>query len=74
MERKAEHNIVRDVIRAYWNTLSADKLIKKYDEMTDDEKMYWEWKRTHNMCAYFKVISPYEGVRKRGLRNKIHCF
>ena len=33
MERKAEHNIVRDVIRAYWNTISADKLIKKYDPL-----------------------------------------
>ncbi len=33
MERKAEHIIVRDVIRAYWNTLSADKLIKKYDPL-----------------------------------------
>ncbi len=33
MERKAEHTIVRDVIRAYWNTISADKLIKKYDPL-----------------------------------------
>ena len=33
MERKAEHNIVRDVIKAYWNTISADKLIKKYDPL-----------------------------------------
>ncbi len=33
MERKAEHNIVRDVIRSYWNTLSADKLIRKYDPL-----------------------------------------
>jgi len=33
MERKAEHNIVRDVIRAYWNTISADKLVKKYDPL-----------------------------------------
>ena len=33
MERKAEHNIISDVIRAYWNTLSADKLIKKYDPL-----------------------------------------
>jgi len=33
MERKAEHNITSDVIRAYWNTLSADKLIKKYDPL-----------------------------------------
>ena len=33
MERKAEHNIVRDVIRAYWNTISADKLIKKYNPL-----------------------------------------
>ena len=33
MERKAEHIIVRDVIREYWNTLSADKLIKKYDPL-----------------------------------------
>ena len=36
MERKAEHNIVRDVIRAYWNTISADKLIKKYDPLLVD--------------------------------------
>ena len=33
MERKAEHNIIRDVIRSYWNTISADKLIKKYDPL-----------------------------------------
>ena len=33
MERKAEHTIVRDVIKAYWNTISADKLIKKYDPL-----------------------------------------
>ncbi len=33
MERKAEHNIVREVIKSYWNTLSADKLIRKYDPL-----------------------------------------
>ena len=33
MERKAEHNITREVIKFYWNTLSADKLIKKYDPL-----------------------------------------
>ena len=33
MERKAEHNITREVIKFYWNTLSADKLIRKYDPL-----------------------------------------
>ena len=33
MERKAEHNIVREVVKSYWNTLSADKLIRKYDPL-----------------------------------------
>ena len=33
MERKAEHNITREAIKFYWNTLSADKLIKKYDPL-----------------------------------------
>ena len=29
-EKKASHNIVREVIRTYWNSLSAEKLIKQY--------------------------------------------
>ena len=29
LERKATSNIKRDVVRAYWNALSADKLIKR---------------------------------------------
>ena len=32
-EKKATHNIVREVIRTYWNSLSAEKLIKKYDPL-----------------------------------------
>ena len=32
-EKKASHNIVREVIRTYWNSLSAEKLIKKYDPL-----------------------------------------
>ena len=30
---KAANNIAKDVIRAYWNALSAEKLIKKYDPL-----------------------------------------
>ena len=33
LEKKASNNISRDVIRAYWNALSAQKLIKKYDPL-----------------------------------------
>ena len=33
LERKAASNIKRDVVRAYWNALSADKLIKRYDPL-----------------------------------------
>ena len=33
LEKKASSNISRDVIRAYWNALSAQKLIKKYDPL-----------------------------------------
>ena len=33
LERKATSNIKRDVVRAYWNALSADKLIKRYDPL-----------------------------------------
>ena len=33
LEEKVASNIKRDVIRAYWNALSADKLIRKYDPL-----------------------------------------
>ena len=33
LERKTASNIKRDVVRAYWNALSADKLIKRYDPL-----------------------------------------
>ena len=33
LERKAASNIKRDVVRAYWNALSANKLIKRYDPL-----------------------------------------
>ena len=33
LEKKVASNIKRDVIRAYWNALSADKLIRKYDPL-----------------------------------------
>ena len=33
MEKKAANNIARDVISAYWNALSAQKLLKKYDPL-----------------------------------------
>ena len=33
LERKAASNIKRDVVRAYWNALSAEKLIKRYDPL-----------------------------------------
>ncbi len=33
LEKKAANNITKDVIRAYWNALSAEKLIKKYDPL-----------------------------------------
>ncbi len=32
-ETKAAHNIVREVIRSYWNSMSADKLLKKYEPL-----------------------------------------
>ena len=32
-EIKAAHNIVREVIRSYWNSMSADKMLKKYDPL-----------------------------------------
>ena len=32
-ETKASHNIVREVIRSYWNSMSADKMLKKYDPL-----------------------------------------
>ena len=30
---KSANNIAKDVIKAYWNALSAQKLIKKYDPL-----------------------------------------
>ena len=33
LEKKAANNITKDVIRAYWNALSAENLIKKYDPL-----------------------------------------
>ena len=33
LERKTASNIKRDVVRAYWNALSAEKLIKRYDPL-----------------------------------------
>ena len=33
LERRTASNIKRDVVRAYWNALSADKLIKRYDPL-----------------------------------------
>ncbi len=35
-EAKASHNIVREVIRSYWNSMSADKMLKKYDPLLED--------------------------------------
>mgnify|MGYP003324151379 FL=1 len=35
-ETKAAHNIVREVIRAYWSSMSADKLLKKYGPLLVD--------------------------------------
>ena len=32
-ETKAAHNIVREVIRSYWNSMSAEKMLKKYDPL-----------------------------------------
>ena len=32
-ETKAAHNVVREVIRSYWNSMSADKLLKKYEPL-----------------------------------------
>ena len=33
IEKKSANNIAKDVIKAYWNALSAQKLIKKYDPL-----------------------------------------
>ena len=33
IEKKSSNNIAKDVIKAYWNALSAQKLIKKYDPL-----------------------------------------
>ena len=33
IEKKSANNIAKDVIQAYWNALSAQKLIKKYDPL-----------------------------------------
>ena len=35
LEKKASNNIARDVIRAYWNALSAKKLEKKYEPLLE---------------------------------------
>ena len=35
-ETKAAHNIVKEVIRSYWNSMSADKMLKKYDPLLED--------------------------------------
>ncbi len=35
-ETKAAHNIVREVIRSYWNSMSADKMLRKYDPLLKD--------------------------------------
>ncbi len=35
-ESKAAHNIVREVIRAYWSSMSADKMLKKYGPLLVD--------------------------------------
>jgi len=39
IEKKSANNIAREVIRAYWNALSADKLIKKYDPLIKKVKL-----------------------------------
>ena len=33
IEKKTANNIAREVVRAYWSALTADKLIKKYDPL-----------------------------------------
>ena len=33
IEKKSTNNIAKEVIQAYWNALSAQKLIKKYDPL-----------------------------------------
>ena len=33
MKKKSTNNIAKEVIQAYWNALSAQKLIKKYDPL-----------------------------------------
>ena len=33
IEKKSANNIAKDVIQAYWNALSAQKLLKKYDPL-----------------------------------------
>ena len=35
-ETKAAHNIVKEIIRSYWNSMSADKMLKKYDPLLED--------------------------------------
>ena len=46
----------RDVIKAYWNTISADKLIKKYynndDEITNALLMYGNLEQQIGMGIY----------------------
>ena len=38
LERKAAHNITREVIRAYWNTYYAQQLLKEYDPLIVEVK------------------------------------
>ena len=39
IEKKVANNIAREVIRSYWNALSAEKLIKKYDPLIEKVKV-----------------------------------
>ena len=39
IEKKSANNIAKEVIRAYWNALSADKLIQKYDPLIKKVKI-----------------------------------
>ena len=38
LERKAAHNITREVIKAYWNTYFAQQLLKEYDPLLKEVK------------------------------------
>jgi outer membrane protein TolC len=39
IEKKSANNIAKEVIRSYWNALSADKLIQKYDPLIKKVKI-----------------------------------